>query len=275
MDILGYAHGLTRFPPKWLAENPTPAETLEIIKTKYQYIQNWDDGLLPVSKIPMFTHHSDTPNLAFHHDDYDYAGVWGFINQKGEEVIPCQYIFTYGFRNGRVTVCKGKWEEKDWDYQQFDGEKHIPSVQHGIWTSQQLWGQIDTKGNVTIPLIFEELRWDDEDYNFLAAKYNGLWGVINKQGEWLVAPMFEDVDYFPLNNDLFLFYSQDMWDDPDYVPCGVYSIKQHRVVIEAEYTDIELADDNVNFVAELADKETNTIKKWLIDRNNNKLQELD
>lgn len=37
-------------------------------------------------------------------------GLYGFINEKGNEVIPCQYTFVLYFSNGLVAVEKnGKW----------------------------------------------------------------------------------------------------------------------------------------------------------------------
>ena len=49
-------------------------------------------------------------HLQYHHTFGDTAGIWGWINLDGNEVIPPQYVYAMSFFDGRAIVCKGDWE---------------------------------------------------------------------------------------------------------------------------------------------------------------------
>ena len=92
----------------------------KIDNKKYQEIAEYYEGMCRVSTLK--------PNLAYHSDYDEIAGIWGFINEKGEEVIAPQYIYAYDFKEGIAIVCKGKWTiDKKWDnnackYLAFEGD---------------------------------------------------------------------------------------------------------------------------------------------------------
>ena len=39
-------------------------------------------------------------DLAYHSDNSEIAGNWGFVNEKGQEIIAPQYIYAYDFEDG-------------------------------------------------------------------------------------------------------------------------------------------------------------------------------
>ena len=51
-------------------------------------------------------------DLAYYSDNEHYAGLWGFIDESGKEIIEPQYIYAMDFEDGLAVVCKGEWKEK-------------------------------------------------------------------------------------------------------------------------------------------------------------------
>jgi hypothetical protein len=84
------------------------------------------------------------------------TGKWGYINQKGEVVIPFIYEktvpFWENFRNLGIVKKNGKW------------------------------GAIDTKGNQIIEHLYDEFEFTG-GLQAIRVKLNGKWGKINPSGE--------------------------------------------------------------------------------------------
>ena len=79
---------------------------------------------------------------------------WGYINRKGEKIIPCRWDDTLGFDgNGRACVTIG-------------GK----------------WGAIDEEGRLVVPLRFKSLTGFD-DAGFSPAELPSGWGFIDRAGE--------------------------------------------------------------------------------------------
>ena len=184
--------------------------------------------------------------MAYHHDEADNAGVWGYVNGEGRIVVKPQYIFAEDFSGGIAIVCEGEWtKDKRWDNKFNQGR---------WWSAKMLWGAIDLEGRVAIPCKFDEIKWrpwTDEwggeavmSKKYLAVRdVNGKCGLIDFRGNWKVGPQFGDMGYAfdtSPNGDMFVFYRRAIWGggDPDLVPCGVYSLSMRRVILPAErYVD--------------------------------------
>ena len=93
-------------------------------------------------------------------------GYEGYIDKKGNEVIPCKYEYASPFKEGRARV------EKDGKY-----------------------GYIDKKGNVVIPCIYEWANLFSEGYAFVS-KDGENWSCIDKNGK----------EIFSCNYDCILSY---------------------------------------------------------------------
>jgi len=79
---------------------------------------------------------------------------WGFINRKGENIIPCRWDDTLGFDgNGRACVAIGR-----------------------------NWGAIDREGRLVVPLRFKSLTGFD-DAGLSAAELPSGWGFIDRDGK--------------------------------------------------------------------------------------------
>jgi hypothetical protein len=117
-------------------------------------------------------------------------GKWGYINTLGEIQIPCKYHMAREFKNGLASVT----------------------------TDSELWGCIDSKGSIVIPMYFDNFidfnndrgrivvgwGYQSVERNFGPVKSTarewkpGRYGFINKKGEIVIPPILEAPD--PLVN---------------------------------------------------------------------------
>lgn len=215
----------------------------------YQEVGTFSEGLCKVSSLKL-----RLMDLAYYSDNQDIAGLWGFIDETGHEIIPLQYIYANDFSGGIAIVCKGKWtiDEKDNKY----------------WTEEELWGAIDKEGNEQIPFVFDEIKffWGVDDV-FMATcggGGNSCWGVIDNHGNWLAEPIFEDIDYI-YQDGLFAFYEANKWSNPDNVMLGIYDINQNKVIFEPQFFDVSFRDDGYIEV-EVFDFELGRKVERIIDR---------
>ena len=217
----------------YVDKNGEEIEFAQNLDRKYQVVGKLCEGLCRVSSLKL-----SFMDLAYHSDYSDIAGIWGYVDESGNEVVPPQYIYADDFEDGIAIVCKGEWTiDKKWDNKYNTGR---------YWTEEELWGAIDKTGNEVIPCIFDEIKhfWDTTEV--FMAHYGGWktgkWGVISRTGEWLADPIFEDIDY-ELRDGLFAFYQDDKWSDPDDVPLGVYDLNQRKVIFEPQFFDVSFRDE--------------------------------
>lgn len=168
-------------------------------------------------------------------------GKWGYIDTEGNMVIPEEYDMAWGFDEGLAKV------QKDHDFFYIDTKgKNVLDIDGGIITEgytyiendegkyacvdiegklitdyifdwpvsfkngyacgrvNGLFGCIDKTGEYVIEPSFEYLG-DFTDYGIAAAKEkDGLYGFINIKGEWVVEPQFVDVCNFEDGNGVTL-----------------------------------------------------------------------
>ena len=241
---------------KWylIDKNGKETEMKSNLENRYEAVGRFSEGLCAVSKLKL-----SFMDLAYHSDDADFAGIWGFVNEAGEEIIKPQYIYAYPFDKGVALVCKGEWtRDPKWNNKYNKGK---------YWTEEELWGGINASGETVIPFIFDEIKdmWTSEDEPPVYMVHyggweNGHWGVIDASGNWLAEPVFEDIDY-EFTNGMFAFYSEDKWSDP---PMGIYDTKQKRVIFEPQFNDVEFMDDGYLKV-ELFDEQLGHVIEKIID----------
>lgn len=134
----------------------------------------------------------------------DAAGKlkWGFMDTTGRVVIPYLYDVVLDFNNRRY-----------WSYSGFD---HRPDQDYRPWTvvrKGNLIGMIDKTGKVMVPIAFA-LYQDSETMIFhktpkgvyAAARdpKTKLHGIIDRQGNWVIQPKYEELAW---NNDDNYFYA--------------------------------------------------------------------
>lgn len=86
---------------------------------------------------------------------------WGYINIKGETIIPPTYYDAQPFSEGLAAV-----------------------------SLLNSWGYIDAKGKIKIKCQFEKAYAFDQK-GFAKVGYHGHCGFINKKGKWLIEPKFD------------------------------------------------------------------------------------
>lgn len=97
-------------------------------------------------------------------------GLWGTIDQKGRQVLPCEYSVVYSASTkGRVVVCKG-------------GDK---SGHQGTWGFVPLYTP-----QTPIPLSYDLIR-ECGGEGLLGVKQNGKWGAIDERGKMLIPTEYE------------------------------------------------------------------------------------
>ena len=105
---------------------------MESFDKKYAIICDCSDKLVRVSTAKF----DDSLMVCLQENTgHGYApGIWGYVDDKGNEIIPPQFIYAGDFNKESAFVAKGKWEKrKEWNDR--------------FWTDKELWGMIDKTGN--------------------------------------------------------------------------------------------------------------------------------
>ena len=95
------------------------------------------------------------------------GGKWGYINTKGEEIIPCEYEEADGFREGCAKVRKG------------------------TETSY-----IKTKGEDVTPKTFSRITENEKDmlYEVFSINDDNNWGLKNAKGNIVIEAVYDGID---------------------------------------------------------------------------------
>jgi len=118
---------------------------------------------------------------------------WGFVNQKSEEVIPCQYRQANDFSEGLAVVYKkGRWGAIDLAGQEVIKPQY---ARMGDFHEGKAWvylpkgfkGYIDKQGKVVFKGRFTRLRDFDGGVAWVYISKKG-WGLIDTKGEYVMRP---------------------------------------------------------------------------------------
>lgn len=125
---------------------------------------------------------------------------WGYINYQGEEVIDFQFDSAKEFYSGLALVNKGGKSL----YINTDGETILelnnirPSQYHwkfqeGLAVAKEGNSEIyiNIKGEKQFDKIFDKARNFVDGY--ACVKVNSKWGVINKKGEFIIEPEYDEI----------------------------------------------------------------------------------
>ena len=133
------------------------------------------------------------------------GGKFGYINAKGEMVIPARFDVAVDFTANGLARIK---ENGKWGYINAKGEMVIPArfdyvgnfAANGLAYIKEngKWGYINAKNEMVIPARFDNA--DDFAANGLAkVRENGKWGYINAKGEMVIPARFDDANDFAAN----------------------------------------------------------------------------
>ena len=122
--------------------------------------------------------------------------LWGFMDEEGNEIIPCQFAEVRDFSEGLAAVKKeGRWAFIDMvGNQPFklevpEGEiSEVGNFSNGLaWIKVgHRYGYINQLGAVVIP--FEFTKVFDFKFGVARAVFRGKTGLIDTQGNWRLAP---------------------------------------------------------------------------------------
>jgi hypothetical protein len=93
-------------------------------------------------------------------------GKWGYVNLKGEEIIPLHFDEVGDFDHGLVPV-----------------------------RLNNKWGYFNAQGQIAVPISFDAVsgRWRE---TLSAVQLQGKWGYVNPLGETVIQPDFDKVTEF-------------------------------------------------------------------------------
>ncbi len=167
---------------------------VDVISQKYVKIYEFSDGLAKVE---------------------NNKGKYGYINEKGEEVIPPIYdaiIYDWISSDSLLGVMK----EGKYGYINKEGKEVIPCIYDDIGAlaeglvrikSNGEWGYIDKNGNQVIPFIYDDAG--DFSDGLASAKSNGKYGYIDKEGNEVIPFIYDDAWGF--SEGLANVKSNDKW----------------------------------------------------------------
>ena len=111
-------------------------------------------------------------------------GLWGFINQNGDEIIPCRYLSALDFKEGLAAVSIGD----------------LIITENFSFPNNEKYGVINKEGKVVIPFEFKEIGLYIKGLARASKLENKeLWGWIDNKGNWTITPKFSDADDFNEN----------------------------------------------------------------------------
>lgn len=134
--------------------------------------------------------------------DTDYFSFWengkvGTMDTTGKVQIPAIYTTIFNFENGRALAIKdsmyGFIDRKGNILIPFQYEQVYGTFTNGLagFMQKGLWGFIDTTGAIVLPAVYEEVRRFQSEIT--GVKMNGKWGFINRKGKLVVDYHYEFV----------------------------------------------------------------------------------
>lgn len=126
---------------------------------------------------------------------------FGFVNKEGEEVVPAKYFDVGIFSEGLAYVAKTNDQRQEtYAYINEDGDEVLSLPAQITYASdfhegfaairqEEKWGFIDKDGQIVIEPIYEEVTFFNEGH---ASYRNGnYWGLINKKGEKVIEAKYQ------------------------------------------------------------------------------------
>ncbi|MBO4475793.1 MAG: WG repeat-containing protein [Bacteroidales bacterium] len=141
----------------------------------------------------------------------DGRNLWGFLNRRGRQVIPCKWDEVFDFNN------RAYYSRSVYDFAEDDDDRPWTSVRSG-----SKLGMIDTTGRVQIPVRFAnpgraQIVFQKTPKGELAVVKDlksGKWGLIDRKGNWYVSPAYPELWW---DSEKELFWYMDESDNVKYL----------------------------------------------------------
>ena len=152
----------------------------------------------------------------------------GFIDMKGNIIIPLEYDYALDFENDVVVIQKSE------KYGLIDKEGHIsiPVEYDSLLPLSFKYAKLAS----TIARLPNNMQWDNKD-NLLMALKNKKWGIINTKGDIEVPFVYDAVFFF--SEGLAMVMKDDKW--------GAINTKGD-IIISLEYDDITPVENGLYLV---------------------------
>lgn len=199
-------------------------------------------------------------------------GKTGFINEDGEEVIPCKYDGAWNFSEGLVSVET----EGLWGFVNENGDEIVPFKYDLAWSfseglagvkTEDRWGFINKAGEEIVPCKYENVNSFEEGFArvFLNEKY----GFINKTGN-IVVPLKYDYAVNCFTNGYVKVCLDEKWgvcnvEGKEVIPCKYYSIGAFKDVGNPEGKSLAFVETK-DKVGGLYDLDGNELQPCIYDQ---------
>ena len=198
-----------------------------VISPQYYRTTDFKNGIASIletiTSSPKIIDNSGTIILAGEADYGDYSEEliscqsqenrkWGFIDIKGNSIIPFMYLYTQSFSEGKAAVTpefiNKKPNKKKYPLSGFinrENEMIIPpkfQIAEGNFSEGLcvFWdngnGYIDDKGEIVIPAQYLVGEQFSEGLAGVQLKKNEKWGFIDKNGTQVIKPKFSHISSF-------------------------------------------------------------------------------
>ena len=194
------------------------------------------------------------------HTVYDgLAGMWGYADKDGNEIVAPRFVYACDFHNGIAVAAEGEWKKLTYKEDKENA---------GLYRAFNIrWGAIDRKGSTVLPFIYDDIQRFDNGRTDIFAVYstadNG-WSVVDNCGNRLTDTVFAGIESENVG-DLIIFTQTA--DDGE-AQMGVYNIKENRTALPPVYSSLHLLE-NGYINAEAYDKKLGRTVERIIDREGN------
>jgi len=171
---------------------------------------------------------------------FEDHGLWGFVNENGEEVIPAQYENANNFSEGLAAVkvdglygfidVTGKMVIEP----QFEGVEGGFQFGRCVFSKDSLKGIIDLTGNVILEPTYSAILITSSKY-FVATNSNGKYGIIDSNGEAVVECKYPEIISVTEAGCFFIRRSDA---DTNSIKFDMYDLEGKSYVGYQDYSDI-------------------------------------
>ena len=234
------------------AELPCPL--LRILEN-YRAVGNYSEDTVRVSTLKLTAF-----DLADHTENDGIAGLWGYVDKNGKEIVPPRFVYARDFSGGIAVAAEGEWRKLTY------GEDRENA---GLYRAENVrWGAIDRCGNTVIPFVYRAIHAFDGRTDIFAAlptDANG-WAVVDRNGNRMTAPVFDELTA-ETHGDLVAFCKYT--EDGDAL-MGVYDVRNAKEALPPVYTSIHLLE-NGYINAESYSRRLGRSVERILDRNGEEL----
>lgn len=188
-----------------------------------------------LNKLNQSTYDADSPfDVLASGDDFvmiKQKGQYGYLNTQGKEVIAPMYDDATRFSHGVAVVRSGD----DYFVINQNNQKvsnHYTNItqlkDHDFYIVQQdgKYGVINHAGRQLVPMIYDNIGGHLFADELIEFSQNGQWGLMNLSGQVMIAPQYEQVNYY--KDGLMAAVKNGKWGFVD---------KDNRTVIDFVYDD--------------------------------------